>query len=113
MEVKKDILWRVYLSFIGLMLVGLAILGRAVYIQSAEGEKWLAMAKAQEQKFFDIQAERGSIYSDDGSMLSISVPYFDIYIDFEADGLTKEKGKLFREKLDSLSNCLSGFFHPQ
>lgn len=113
MEVKKDILWRVYLSFIGLMLVGLAILGRAVYIQSAEGEKWLAMAKAQEQKFFDIQAERGSIYSDDGSMLSISVPYFDIYIDFEADGLTKEKGKLFREKLDSLSNCLSGFFHDK
>ena len=113
MEVKKDILWRVYMSFIGIMLLGLLILGKAVYIQQAQGDKWLAMAKAQEQKFFDIQAERGSIYSDDGSMLSISVPYFDIYVDFKADGLRADKGKLFRENLDSLSYFLSKFFRDK
>ena len=113
MEVKKDILWRVYLSFICLMLVGLAILGRVLYIQQAEGSKWLAMAKAQEQKFFDIQAERGSIFSDDGRMLSISVPYFDIYVDFAAEGLRKSKGKLFKEILDSLSGCLARFFQDK
>jgi len=43
-------------------------------------------------------------------MLSTSIPYFDIYIDFEADGLTEKNGKRFKDNLDSLSFCLARFF---
>src|SRR5258708_26840416 len=43
-------------------------------------------------------------------MLSTSIPYFNIYIDFGADGLREKNGKRFFENLDSLSGCLAGLF---
>ena len=46
-------------------------------------------------KYMPIGAERGTIYSEDGNMLSTSVPIFDIYVDFAADGLTEKNGKTF------------------
>ncbi|HSB94734.1 MAG TPA: penicillin-binding protein [Flavitalea sp.] len=110
MEVKRDILWRVYLSFLGIVVLGLVILGKAIYIQRVEGSQWIAMAQKQQQRIIDIDADRGTIYSEDGSMLSTSIPFFDIYIDFGADGLQEKNGKRFRENLDSLSLGLSRTF---
>jgi cell division protein FtsI (penicillin-binding protein 3) len=46
-------------------------------------------------------------------MLSTSVPYFNIYIDFEAEGLREKNGKRFKENLDSLSFCLANLFKDQ
>ena len=80
MEVKKDILWRVYLCFLGIVVFACCIIGRVVYIQQAEGRQWLDMASKQQQKMQDIDAERGSILSEDGNMLSTSIPFFDIFI---------------------------------
>ncbi len=40
-------------------------------------------------------------------MLSTSIPQFDIYIDFMADGLREKNGKRFKENIDSLSICLA------
>jgi cell division protein FtsI (penicillin-binding protein 3) len=57
-----------------------------------------------------MQAERGTIYSEDGDMLSTSVPYFDIYIDFGADGLREKQGERFKKYVDSLSRALAAFF---
>jgi cell division protein FtsI (penicillin-binding protein 3) len=110
LEVRRDILWRVYLSFLGIVLLGMFILGRSVYIQQVEGDKWLALANKQQQRVIELEAARGTIYSEDGSMLSTSIPYFDIYIDFGAEGLRNKEGKLFRENLDSLSVSLAGLF---
>jgi cell division protein FtsI (penicillin-binding protein 3) len=110
MEVKKDILWRVYLSFIGLVIFGIMILGKAFYTQRIEGSYWKKMGDSLHTKIIDMAAERGTIYSEDGSMLSTSIPEFDVYIDFGAEGLRKENGKLFYAKLDSLSMLLSGLF---
>ena len=58
----------------------------------------------------DINAERGTIYSEDGNMLSTSIPVFDVYVDFGADGLREKNGKRFYENLDSLSISLSKLF---
>ena len=60
-----------------------------------------------------MQAERGTIYSEDGNMLSTSVPYFDIYIDFGADGLREKNGQRFKNYVDSLSRALAGFFNDK
>jgi cell division protein FtsI (penicillin-binding protein 3) len=92
------------------VLVSLLVLGRAIYIQRAEGAYWRGMSDSLRQKVVETEAERGTIYSEDGNMLSTSIPYFDIYIDFEADGLTEKNGKRFKENLDSLSFCLARFF---
>ena len=114
MEVKRDILWRVYLSFIGIAIISVVILGRAFYIQHVEGAYWRSKSDSLHQKYIDLAAERGTIYSEDGSMLSTSIPYFDIYIDFGADGLRENKGARFKRYADSLSAALSGLFrdHP-
>lgn len=110
MEIKRDILWRVYLSFLGVVLLSFVVLGRAFYIQHFQGNYWRSMSDSLHQKFIELDAERGTIFSEDGEMLSTSVPYFDIYIDFGADGLREKNGKRFKENIDSFSIALSKFF---
>lgn len=113
MEVKRDILWRVYLCFLGIVIFSVVILGRAVYIQQFQGNHWIEQAKEQQQRFVETDAERGTIYSEDGSMLSTSIPFFDIYIDFAAEGLREKNGKRFKENVDSLSIRLAALFKDQ
>jgi cell division protein FtsI (penicillin-binding protein 3) len=113
MEVKRDILWRVYLSFLGIVVFGIVIIGRAVYIQQAQGPYWIAQAKEQQQRFVEIDAQRGTIFSEDGRMLSTSIPYFDVYIDFMAEGLREKEGRRFKDHLDSLSYGLSVLFRDK
>ncbi|MBX9783262.1 MAG: transpeptidase family protein [Chitinophagaceae bacterium] len=110
MEVKKDILWRVYLGFLGLAVFGLLILGKAFFTQSFEGAYWKSMGDSLHTKIIDLAAERGTIYSEDGSMLSTSLPQFDIYIDFGAEGLRAKDGKNFFSNIDSLSIELGNLF---
>ncbi|RYY88088.1 MAG: PASTA domain-containing protein [Chitinophagaceae bacterium] len=110
MEIKKDILWRVYLSFIGIVLLGLLVMGRAFYIQRFEGAHWRALSDSLHQKYVALGAERGTIYSEDGQMLSTSIPYFDVYIDFGAEGLREKNGKRFKANLDSFAIACANFF---
>ncbi|MFT3933271.1 MAG: penicillin-binding protein [Chitinophagaceae bacterium] len=110
MDIRKDILWRVYLGFIGIVVLSLCILGRAVYIQQFQGNYWRSKGDTLHMRSMPMQAERGTIYSEDGNMLSTSVPYFDIYIDFGADGLREKKGERFKKYVDSLSISLAGLF---
>jgi cell division protein FtsI (penicillin-binding protein 3) len=113
MEVKRDILWRVYLSYILMVVACVAIFGKAVYIQQFEGAKWRNMSDSLHQHIDEIEAERGTIYSEDGQMLSTSIPQFDIYIDFRVAGLREKNGARFRENVDSLSHHLSNLFKDQ
>ena len=110
MEVKRDILWRVYLSFIGITVLSIFVLGRAFYIQKFQGSHWRSMSDSLHQRFVALEAERGTIYSEDGQMLSTSIPIFDIYLDFNADGLIEKKGKRFYENVDSFATNLSNYF---
>lgn len=113
MEIKRDILWRVYLSFIGIVLLSFVVLGRAFYIQRFQGAYWRSMSDSMHQKYVETAAERGTIYSEDGQMLSTSIPYFDVYMDFAAEGLRDKDGKRFRENLDSFSYSLANFFNDK
>ncbi len=113
MEVKKDILWRVYLSFILMVILGVVVLGRAFYIQNFEGKFWQSMGDSLHQKFMPLDAERGTIYSEDGNILSTSVPIFDIYVDFAAAGLREKNGQRFKNNIDSLSICMANLFNDK
>ena len=113
MEVKRDILWRVYLCFLGIVALSLCVLGKVIYIQRVQGAYWKSLSDSLHQKFIELDADRGTIYSDDSSMLSTSIPYFNIYIDFGADGLREKNGKRFKDNVDSLSLCLASLFGDQ
>lgn len=110
MDVKRDILWRVYLSFFAVVAVCIWIFCKAFYIQQVEGKYWRSMSDSMHQKIEELPAQRGTIYSDDGQMLSTSIPQFDVFVDFGAEGLREKNGQRFREHLDSLSYLLAKFF---
>jgi cell division protein FtsI (penicillin-binding protein 3) len=110
LEIKRDILWRVYLSFLGIVMLSFFVIGRAFYIQRFEGNYWRSMSDSLHQKIEDIDAGRGTIYSEDGQMLSTSLPTFDIYMDFMAEGLREKSGKRFKENIDSFSASMARYF---
>ncbi|MEJ7588657.1 MAG: penicillin-binding transpeptidase domain-containing protein [Ferruginibacter sp.] len=110
MDIKKDILWRVYLCFIGIVLLGAIVLGRAFYIQHVEGAFWQSMGDSLHLKYVPLQAERGTIFSEDGNMLSTSIPIFDVYVDFGAEGLREKNGRRFKDNIDSLSISMANLF---
>lgn len=110
MEVKKDILWRVYLCFIGIVVLSVMVLGKAVIIQKFQGEHWRSMGDSMHQKIVEINADRGTIFSEDGQMLSTSLPQFDIYMDFKADGLRDKGGKVYNLYIDSFAVAMAAYF---
>jgi len=91
-------------------MLSMLILGRAFYIQRFQGNYWRSMSDSLHQRIEPLDAERGTIYSEDGQMLSTSIPIFDIYMDMEADGLREKNGKRFKENIDSFSMALSDYF---
>ncbi len=113
MEIKNDILWRVYLCFLGIAVLGVFVLGKAVYIQQVQGSYWKSMGDSAQMNFQQVEAERGSIYSEDGNMLSTSIPVFDVYVDFAAEGLREKQGKRFKDNIDSLSISLANLFNDK
>lgn len=110
MDVKNDILWRVYLSFLLMVIIAAAIIGKAVYIQQVQGAYWRGLSDSIHQRIEGIEAERGTIFTEDGQMLSTSVPRFDIYWDSRLSALRNNNGQLFREKIDSLADALATLF---
>ncbi len=107
MSIKKEILVRVALVYIIFVLLGVAIIAKILYIQLVEGNKWREVAKTITYKDITIIPNRGDICAYDGRVLATSVPYFEIRMDLQAAGLTDE---VFKDKIDSLSLCLSKFF---
>jgi len=68
------------------------------------------MSDSMHQKIVELDADRGTIYSEDGQMLSTSLPQFDIYMDMQADGLREKNGRIFQENIDSFSRAMAGYF---
>lgn len=104
---KKEILLRAYLGFLLVFALGLAILGRAFYIQTTQGDYYRALGDSLTIEEKEILADRGNIYSSDGSMMATTLPTFDIRIDF---GTTYNHAELFTAKLDSVSMLMAAMF---
>ena len=110
MEIRKDILWRVYLIYFIICLFGVAIISKICIIQFSEGDKWRAQAESFSTKIFEIEAVRGNIYDANGSLLATSLPYFEVGMDVNTDAITKE---IFNDNVDSLSICLANLFQDK
>ncbi|MHB1178726.1 MAG: penicillin-binding protein, partial [Daejeonella sp.] len=108
MNIRTDILLRVYFAFGMIVLLAFAVLFKLFHVQYVEGAKWRAMADSLSTRFVNVEAARGNIYSIDGSLLATSVPEYEIRMDMMAGGI--EKDEVFYEKIDSLASKLSSFF---
>lgn len=109
-EIKKDILVRIYIVYFGILVFGLIILARVFMIQQLEKKKYASMALKQEIRLEEVKAIRGNIYADDGSLLAVSVPIFEVRMDVVTDSVSDV---VFRANVDSLSIALSNLFHDR
>jgi cell division protein FtsI (penicillin-binding protein 3) len=106
-EVRKDILVRVYVVYLTVLIFGLVVIGRVVMIQQLDRDKYLEIAREQEYRFDTLYAVRGNILADDGSLLAVSIPIFEVRMDMMTDSITE---KVFRSNVDSLAICLHNLF---
>ncbi len=104
-ENYTSINYRIYIVAFILFLIALAIIVKLTNIQWVHGEHYRKLAKQNTIKTFVVPANKGSIYSSDGSLLAISIPEYTI-----AFNATIPSDKNFNEKVDSLSTSLSKLF---
>jgi cell division protein FtsI (penicillin-binding protein 3) len=107
-QIKKDIRFRVYLSFIGMVIFGVAIIGRAIALQVVSGKRLRELSNKEHTRLAPLESERGNIYSADGSLLSSSLPVFDIRLD-----LTAVKKDSFLANVKPLSIALAKLFEDK
>ncbi len=105
MNIKKDIRFRVYVAFTCICMLGIAIIIKAAMIQVKEGDELRNLSKQMRLRSDTLYAERGNIYSEDGQMLSSSIPEFNAYVDFMV--IPQDT---FNHYLDTLSQCLANLF---
>lgn len=104
MDIKNEILWRLYMVLLVVICLALVIFLKAVKIQVVEGHHWRERSDSLHLKYQDINADRGNIFAEDGSLLATSLPYFDIYMDTKA-----ANEELFLKHVDTLAYCLATF----
>ncbi len=107
MSLKKDIVWRVGLVYALFFILGLSVIGKILYIQLVEGDKWIARAQTQTLRDFTILPERGNIYDSDYNLLATSVPIYEIRMDLVSNALSDQ---VFEKNIDALSRSLSMLF---
>lgn len=105
MNIKKSILLRVRIAFLAVLLFAVAVVARIGHLQVVEGEKWAAMGERISFDYKRVKATRGNIYSDNGSLLATSLPFYRVAFD-----ATQPRDEVFNAGLDSLSIHLSKFF---
>lgn len=108
MNIKKSILLRVRVAFLFVVLFAVAVVVKIGHVQVIEGEKWAAMGERISFDYKTVSATRGNIFSDNGSLLATSLPFYKIAFD-----ATLPKTEVFKEGVDSLAYQLSNYFRDK
>jgi len=107
-SVKKSIVTRVRLAFLGVAVFSSAIFWKATKIQFQEGAKWRALEQERRISYQSVPATRGNIYSDNESIMATSLPFYRVAWD---PGVVEES--VFKAGVDSLAWHLSHFFQDR
>jgi len=104
-NIKKSILLRVRVAFLFVMLFAIAVVVKISHIQMVEGEKWVQMGEQISFDYKKVKATRGNIYSDNGSLLATSLPFYKVAFD-----PTLPNEKIFKDGVDSLARKLAAYY---
>jgi len=102
----KNISYRIYLVAFFLFIMAAAIAVKLTNIQWVEGDYYRKLAKERTVKNFVIPANKGNIYSADGSLLATSIPNYEIRFDAVAPK-TDDFEKNVKQLSDSLGKLLN------
>ena len=84
LDPRSDTLWRTYLCYFLLLLVGIAIIVKIIIVQAKDSKELQDMAEKREYRVETLEASRGIIFSSDDQVMAISVPYYDVFFDYQA-----------------------------
>lgn len=104
-EDNKNIILRIYIVAVVIFLMALAIVVKITNIQWVEGDSLRKLAKERSIRNFVIPANKGNIYSSDGSLLATSIPNYTIRFDAMAPD-----SKDFHKNIKPLSDSLGVLF---
>ncbi|WP_316634303.1 penicillin-binding protein [uncultured Flavobacterium sp.] len=98
----KHISYRIYLVAVFIFVMAIAIVVKLTNIQWVEGDYYRKLAKQRTVRNFVIPANKGNIYSADGSLLATSIPNYEIRFDAKAP-----KTETFEKYVKALSDSLA------
>lgn len=107
MKGENNIISKAYIVFIAICIFSVLIVGKILYIQFINGEKWQSKVAHITTDLREITPVRGNIYADNRNMLATSVPIYEIRMDMRAQGLSDED---YHQNIDSLCAALSKLF---
>lgn len=97
-EASKPFVRRFFFIYMLITLFFAAIIYKMVDIQYVQGDALRSLSKVHFPKADTIAAKRGNILSDDGRLLSSSIPYYYLYLDTRVEALRqvdKKTGKTY------------------
>ena len=101
----KKISYRTYFVAVMFFIMAVFVLVKLNNIQWVEGKYYRQLAKERTVKNFTIPANKGNVYSADGSLLATSIPEYSIYFDAVAPS-----NEHFKENIKGLSDSLAVMF---
>ncbi|MEX2593925.1 MAG: penicillin-binding protein [Anditalea sp.] len=105
MNIKRSILFRVRLAFLGMAIFAGVIFYRITHVQFVEGDEWRKMSDDINLQYRAVNATRGNIYSGDGSLLATSLPFYRVVLDPSI-----ATNEVYKSGIDSLANLLAAFY---
>ncbi|MGD9931516.1 MAG: penicillin-binding transpeptidase domain-containing protein [Mangrovibacterium sp.] len=107
MEIRKDITFRFGIIYFLAILMGVIIVVKIFMIQTVDTGKWEQIAKELKTNTTELQAKRGNVCADDGSILATSVPYYELRLDLAAPRVKR----VFDEHADEFSLQVAELFN--
>lgn len=105
MDLKKSLILRARIAFLGTVFLAVVIIIKIIHIQVVEGDRWRKAADVNRIEHRSIKATRGNIYACDGSLLATSLPFYRIALD-----PTIVSDQVFQDEVYALSKVLGAFF---
>lgn len=112
---KHDIISRVKSLYALLIICGIAVIFRFVWIIaiSPSVRHNAEVMKDGIYRYSDIEAHRGTILSRDGEPLAISSLRYSILLDFGSEGMIDADAEAYQKNVNSLSKLLAAHFTPE
>ena len=98
---KNKVNYRVISLYVFMCVIAVVVVSKILVIQRLNQE----ISSVNLPKLFKIEAPRGNIFSDDGSLLAISMPLYNVFLD-----LSVIDEQLFDDDINNLSQSLSILF---
>ncbi|WP_264560419.1 penicillin-binding protein [Flavobacterium sp. N2270] len=101
----KKVSYRMYLVVFIMFMMAILVMIKLNNIQWVEGDSLRKLAKERTVRNFTIPANKGNVYSSDGSLLATSIPEY--VIRFDALSPSNDD---FNENISALSDSLASYF---